>query len=314
MIKERNFNKNTQLDFSVKPKLLSLFLLINKYFWKSIIGPVFGVLIPFIFILVFYGMATAKERPYLYINAFSGIIVFTVFPLCFFSLAATNLEFRKSIFLRKLKNESLTKIQYLSILIGYYLMVIFGFCLLNTCIFFLFCTNPTEYKVEVQNNLINTLTFQDVISNINVLSLIVSFFLLIFQTISFALLISTIINNPITIQFAGFGVMLLTLTLSGQILPIVQWVEISFLKYLALINPIGYPVNLMNIATIFTYTPEMNDIFNFAINTEVIYKPVVADNYIVYFCWEKPILLFTPIILSSIFCFLNIKFFKWTNR
>ena len=309
-------DKNLQLDFKYRSKCLSLFLLINKNFWKSIIGPIFSILIPFIFTLVWYSIALANNQPYFFINMFSGIIIFTIFPLCFFSLAATNLEFRKSIFLRKLKNEGLSKIKYLSTLIGYYLMIIFGFCFLNTCIFFLFCTNQTEYKYtnEITGGITETLTFKDEMSQINVLSLIVSFFLTIFQCISFALLISIVINNPITIQFIGFGLMILTLTLGGQIVPLVHWPQITFFRYLTLFNPIGYPFNLMNISIILTPNSEMNNIFNFSINVEAINKQILIDNYIVYFAWEKPLLLFGTILFSSLFCYLNIKYFKWTRR
>ncbi|MDE6289658.1 MAG: ABC transporter permease [Ureaplasma sp.] len=304
------------LNSKNRTKSLSLFLLINKYFWKSIIGPVFAIAIPLIFMLIFYGLSFSKDRPYTYINSFGGIISFTVFPLCFFALSSTNLEFKKSIILRKLKNENFSKSKYISILIGYYLMIIFGFCLINTVIFYLFCLNPTRFEPSTINGLTKSTTFKDSISNINIGSLLFSFLLLIIQTISFSLLISVVCNNPITVQFAGFGMMMLTLILSGQILPIVQWVQISFFKYLTLINPIGYPINLINISTIVTPSAGMNNIFDFITNTEVIYKEVATINtkYIVYFGWEKPLFIFVPIALSSIFIFLNIKLFKWTNR
>ena len=327
-------------------KSLSIFKLINTYFFKNKVGLLFSVLFPLFFMLVFFivgsyaasgenkeimGMDTKNNNMAYFANGFPAFMTLTICPLSMLSLPTMNIEFRNSILLKKVKSSAVSKYEYNSIVFGYFMMMTFCATIITLTIYFLFLIGN-----------------YDLIKNFNWGTLIFGIFTLMIISITFAMFISTFIKSSFACQIINIGIVLISLALSGQFLPIYLVGRIDAIKYINLFSPLGYSQAAINVGTmpafngldnngllinssngIFDWTspfyyeytmkvpntnlPEQIQSFaNLLSEPEIMIEQKIPIR--IYDVWQKVLDVFMPFILSGLFVFLSSYFFKWSNR
>lgn len=300
--------------------------LINRYFWKSIIGPLNCILMPLLLMVVYYVIGTQGNNNEIGLTIFVSnlptFISFAVLPLCFITLPYMIGEFKQSIILRKISSSEVTSSKF-CVVVAMFFIAASMFSILITFLMFLCFLN------------INT---QGYLSSLNVISLIYSICNFVVVAFVFGLLLGIVIKRIIIIQMLGFLIMLVSVLLSGQLLPYDTVSSAVPLRILAMLSPVTHPMSLIqniswNLAWISKYGDLIkqtniglynqlvygSDIFNLSYNFNVLL--IKDDNdeintklMNIYFSWEKIIHLLMPYIYTSVLSFLSIKYFKWSAR
>ena len=67
-----------------KYRILATFSLINKYFWKTKIGPIFSIVLPFIFMVIYFVLGSSSDsgdKLSYFINGFPTYLSMSIIPL-----------------------------------------------------------------------------------------------------------------------------------------------------------------------------------------------------------------------------------------
>ncbi|WPL38948.1 ABC transporter permease [Malacoplasma iowae] len=281
-----------------KYRILATFSLINKYFWKTKIGPIFSIVLPFIFMVIYFVLGSSsdsKDKLGYFINGFPAYLSMSIIPLSIVTLPSMNIEFKNSILLRKIKTSGINKFEYNLICIIYFFIASILFSIITIILFALFSVSDISRLGSINWG---TLTY-----GIILLSLV---------SISFGMFISTFIKTSLSSQLIGFAIFILTLTLSGQFIPVDVISGVEAIKYISLLSPLNYATNIFNIASLKAVSHSTNSIFDFTndfIFTGFSDKPITLYNV-----WQKILFAFAPFLLIGVFETLSIHFFKWTGR
>lgn len=283
-----------------KFKIMATLSLINKYFWKTKIGPIFSTVSPFLFMIIHYALTSSvgdsNDLTY-FVNGLPTYLSMSIIPLAIITLPSMNIEFKNSILLRKIKTSGIQKIQYNIICIFYFFMLSMAFSLLTLIFFLMFSAKNIEY-----------------VKHIDVGTLIYGILILSLTSISLGMFASVFMKAPLSSQLIGFAIFILTLTFSGQFIPVEVISKVEAIKYMSLFSPLNYGANILNIACLKAADGFTNSIFDFNKGFSF-YGFGGTDNIInLYDVWQKAVFAFVPIALIVIFEILSIKFFKWTGR
>lgn len=224
-------------------KLLSVVKIINLYFWKTKIGPLFAILLPLGFMLIYYAICSSRNNYDYFMIAIPTYIAMSIMPLSILTIPAMNIEFRSSIILRKIKTNNINATEYSIISYVYYLILNSVAVAITIGMYALFMSNHGG-------------GFQF----INTGSLIYAITTMILVSISLGTFLSIIIKNALNSQIVGFAIIMFSLLLSGQLINIYIVPKVEVLKNIAYVFPLVYPLSDMNIATLFSND---NDVFNF---------------------------------------------------
>lgn len=287
-----------------KHKLVSIFVLINKYFWKTKVGPIFSTTLPFLFMIMYFALSNNNSSSSFgsnsFVNGLPTYISMSIIPLSIITLPSMLIEFKNSIILRKIKTCGLNELGFNGLCLIYFFIASISFTLITMIIFLLFSINK-----------FNSLNF------INWGTLIFGIIFLIFLSISFGLLLSTFIKTGLSAQLIGFAIFLLTLCFSGQFMPLSLVGSVDALKYMSLLSPLNYATNILNIASVESVGISTNSLFDFN-NPFIIFgiskEPGNKPELLLYDIWQKVLFIVMPIVLFISFEILSIKFFKWTGR
>lgn len=286
--------------------------LINKYFWKSIIGPVCSFLMPIIFMAIYLIMSNSKKEFSYFVNGLASYISLAILPLSLLSLPSLIIEFRNSILLRKIKTTGMKSYQLILILLSYFLLINIGVILIVCAIFFI--------ALSATSNL-------GKISHINWGTFFYGLINLLITSLSFGILLSIYAKNLMNTQIIGVGIILITLLLSGQFIPLNVIGTVPAVNYISLISPLSYSANMINIACyaeVYSINHEVcNNIFNLSKPFEVLQRfndpngngsQNIFKTVVVYDIWQKVLFIVMPWVISVSFTVISIRFFKWGNR
>lgn len=281
-----------------KYRILATFSLINKYFWKTKIGPIFSIVLPFIFMVIYFVLGSSSDsgdKLSYFINGFPTYLSMSIIPLSIITLPSMNIEFKNSILLRKIKTSGIDKFEYNLICIIYFFIASILFSIITIILFALFSASDISRLGSINWG---TLTY-----GIIFLSLV---------SISFGMFISTFIKTSLSSQLIGFAIFILTLTLSGQFIPVQVISGVEAIKYISLLSPLNYATNIFNVASLNAINGSSNSIFDFS--NDFIFAGFSNQPITLYNVWQKVLFVFAPFVLIGAFEALSIYFFKWTGR
>lgn len=282
--------------------------LMHKYLLKSLSGLLVSILGPITYLFLFLAISINKENPTLYINSIYAVIAISVLPISLLTIPAMNIEFRKSIFLRKLKLEKVSKYRYNTLMFMYFALVQLAISLINFCLYILIAVITKNMNFYIAN-----IKLWDAIQYIHYWGFFYSMIMLIIISISASMLISTFIKSSLLVQVIGIGIIFLSLLFAGLIITINEWDTASFMRYLSLLSPLSYPILSMNISTtMITMNSNnefiFNNLFNFSSNIMSYKGTMILQN------WFKPIYIFVPILFSASFFTISIWKFNFLSR
>lgn len=257
-------------------KLLSVVKIINLYFWKTKIGPLFAILLPLGFMLIYYAICSSTKNYEYFKIAMPTFISMSIMPLSILTIPAMNIEFRSSIILRKIKTNNINATEYSIISYLYYIVL-----------------NTVAVSITIGMYTLFMLNHGGGFEYINIGSLIYAILTLVLVSISLGTFLSIIIKNALNSQIIGFALIMFCLLLSGQLINIYIVPRVDILKNIAYIFPLVYPLSDLNIATLFSND---NNVLNF--DNDWIYQEFRSNGsiaqYLIYSAQQKIIFAIVP--------------------
>lgn len=202
--------------------------LINKHFWKSRTGPLSALTLPFFLMLIY--RILGQDDITLFTSGLAAYFSFSILPLCFISLPQMIVEFKTSIISRKISISKITKSKFSLIILSYNFIAIFAATLIITLLYAIFLGSEAPKVFE----------------NIKWPELIYSLFNIYISCLSFGLLIGVLINKIILIQIIAFLLIIISITFSGQFIPVNVLARSLAIKIFTLFSPTSYSLNMMN--------------------------------------------------------------------
>ena len=202
--------------------------LINKHFWKSRTGPLSALTLPFFLMLIY--RILGQDEIALFTSGLSAYFSFSILPLCFISLPQMIVEFKTSIISRKISISKITKSKFSLIILSYNFIAIFVATLIITLLYATFLGTEAPKVFE----------------DIKWPELIYSLFNIYISCLSFGLLLGVLINKIILIQIIAFLLIIISITFSGQFIPVNVLARSLAIKIFTLFSPTSYSLNMMN--------------------------------------------------------------------
>lgn len=202
--------------------------LINKHFWKSRTGPLSALTLPFFLMLIY--RILGQDDITLFTSGLAAYFSFSILPLCFISLPQMIVEFKTSIISRKISISKITKSKFSLIILSYNFIAIFAATLIITLLYATFLGSEAPKVFE----------------NIKWPELIYSLFNIYISCLSFGLLLGVLINKIILIQIIAFLLIIISITFSGQFIPVNVLARSLAIKIFTLFSPTSYSLNMMN--------------------------------------------------------------------
>lgn len=203
--------------------------LINKQFWKSKIGPICALSLPF-FLMTIYRII-GKENITYFETGIAAYFSFSILPLCFISLPQMIVEFKTSIVMRKISQSNISPLKLCILILAYNLVAI----ILSTLIIILL------YAIFLNVNA------PAVFGRWNWAQLVYALFNVWISCLTFGLLIGVLVNRINLVQAIAFGIIIVSISLSGQFIPIHVLARSEALRYITLASPSSYGLNLLNV-------------------------------------------------------------------
>lgn len=202
--------------------------LINKHFWKSRTGPLSALTLPFFLMLIY--RILGQDDITLFTSGLAAYFSFSILPLCFISLPQMIVEFKTSIISRKISISKITKSKFSLIILSYNFIAIFAATLIITLLYAIFLGSEAP----------------KVFGNIKWPELTYSLFNIYISCLSFGLLLGVLINKIILIQIIAFLLIIISITFSGQFIPVNVLARSLAIKIFTLFSPTSYSLNMMN--------------------------------------------------------------------
>ncbi len=278
---------------------LSIVSLINKFFWKSKIGPLTMFLLPIGFMLIYYLIEnnSNNDGPSFFVSAFPAFIALTVLPITMISLPQMLVEIKQSIVLRRISTSSITAIKYNLIVASW---------------FFLMCCFSTLIIIIIFLCFLNTNAPKE-LTHVNWGEFIFSIIMLFISAISTGILLASVSKKSATVQLVGLSILLLTITLAGYFVPISVIGGIDAIKYMSLFSPINYSTSLLNNTLILPIDGISQSIFVFK-DFSILSANPTDGPIVIIAAWQKVLNLIMPIIISISFNFIAYRKFSWSSR
>ena len=296
---------------------LSVIDLVNRHFCKSLIGIVMSLSLPLMFMIIYLIVAIYKNKYILFANNLSLYLSFAILPVSLISLPLLIVEFKSSIILRKIAVSKITSLSFTSIVILYYSVVNITVFIITILLYaiFLNVNAPTYFSFYNWGELIYAI--------IN----------LIFLSSSVGLFIGVVLKKAALAQAIGLMLIFLSQILSGQLIPMSVISQVPPIKYISLLCPLTYPLDLLNNVLLplpksvieslpitlpgeWTNYLAGNSIFNLHTFYFFNFSSTSGKLSIIPVCegWHKILNLIMPIIMGASFMFYNIIKFNWSSR
>ncbi|MGL5357973.1 MAG: ABC transporter permease [Metamycoplasmataceae bacterium] len=294
----------------------AIYFFINKFFWKTKIGPLAFFLFPLGFMLVYFFVAMSRDIS-VFASGLPSYLSLGLLPIGLVVLPQMLVEIKSSILLRKIAVSNVSKLWYILIVfIAYFIILLFE-AIYVLIVYFIFLNKDSFEQTKDLNwgNLIFSL---------------ISLFLVV---ITFGILIGVLLNNSLAVQLTGFAILFASLLFSGQFIPIQVIGSVSALRFVSLFSPLSYSLGLLNNTLIPYSGPDdalllneflkgadifnLNDaffIFPFSEGPPTGNEMPEIPKMIIYDTWQKALNLIIPFILVIGVNALSWYKFKWSNR
>lgn len=221
--------------------MITVFKLVNKYFWKGIIGPLFAFVVPII-MLFFLGLTLGHEF------YFPGGISVSILTIGLVFMPQSIFEFKNSTLLKRIGTTPINPIKFLVVIIIFNLIIMLvSIALVFIFSFIVFSKHLHSSKME--SSLINTpytgVSWLQMLGGVDWAGFIYSTFLLIFLTMIFGVLLASVARSTLFIQGVGITVLMITFFVGPAVLPIGMTNQIDAIKYSSYLLPFKYPISLM---------------------------------------------------------------------
>lgn len=233
---------------------IAVLSLINKHFWKSKVGPITALAIP-LFLMIVYKII-GKDEIEVFTGGLPSYFSFSILPLGFISLPQMLVEFKTSIILRKISTSKVTAIKFCTIMLAYNFVAILSANILIILFYAMFLNVDAP----------------DAFATINWWELLYALFNVYISTLSFGLLLGVLINRNNLVQSIGFCFVIVSITFSGQFIPISVLYRSGAMQYISLISPTSYSLNLMNVVLLPSNSEGILKLFE----QEIAGKPLVT--------------------------------------
>lgn len=252
----------------------AVFWLINKHFWKSKIGPILSMTLP-LFFMVTYLIISGSDKS-MFASGVASYFSLSVLPLCLIALPQMIVELKNSILLRKISVSKITPFKFCAIVIFYYigLIIISNILILILYALFLNVDAPKFFQV------------------INWGNFYYSIIIVYISSLAMGLMLGVLIKKNTFAPISGFLIMFISISFSGQFIPLFVLAKSEAMRYLTLFSPLSYSLNLLNNAVIST-------------NHEEILKAISSGQFNIVSTDQSTIELFNNYNYNGIFDFKN---------
>lgn len=305
----------------------SILILINKYFWKGWIGPIFAYFVPMILVL-FIGriMGAALVVP--------GI--FIISPLCILLvfMPQSIFEFKNSSLLKRIGTTPIKPYKFLlGISIFNLIIVTTSFLLIFIFCFIVFADNlhhDTIYSIPGLDRNYIEMSFISIIQNADWGSFFYFLFLIVIMATMIGLLMSSFAKSTLFIQCVGISLMLVTLFVGPCILAISLVGSVEVVKILGYLIPLKYTISAAiesftsgtenSIVNLVSSSPwNISDhyyVLNVMLLKELSNLQTINENATidVFSKGDKLANLIMPWIFIVIFAYFTAVTFQWNNR
>lgn len=298
----------------------AIFSLLNTHFWKSKIGPISSIIMPLLYMVIYFVIGSSA----VFFSGLSSYLSFSILPLTIIAMPLALVEFKNSIVLRKISTSSINAFKYCIIMFIYYLIVTIIANIIVMVIFTAFLNKDAP----------------DLFKQINWGEFIYSLLMVYISSLSVGLLLGVLIKKTNQVQIIGFLLLFISIILAGQFMPLSVIGKVDAIKYISLFSPISYSMGLMNnvlsgdsnelLTLIGIANIDKIQIINECIKGNSIFNInapfCLVDYYFddskivfegfskIYLEWQKIINLLMPYIICISFIAISVKKFNWTSR
>lgn len=306
----------------------TLFKLINKYFWRGMIGPIFSFLVPPV-VVFFIGIVLGPQwvMP-------SGMLI-PIITISMLFLPQSIFEFKNSTLLKRIGVTPINPMKFLIVILAYNILIIFSSVIfVFLCSFGIFSIPSLDGSSNLYNIIINgkiiKIGWIDMIKHADWWSFIYALFMTILVCISIGFLISSIAKSSLFIQGLGMTIILITFFVAPLALPLPMVVSFDAMKYIGYLLPLKYATSACTeaFAGSSNYGSSINiiNIYNSNIwditKDYTIFNPFTASGSLsgnwkqmnIFNSTDKVLNLVMPYLFTIIFFFFGIEKFSWSNR
>ncbi|MGL6124950.1 MAG: ATP-binding cassette domain-containing protein [Metamycoplasmataceae bacterium] len=309
--------------------MITVFKLVNKYFWKGIIGPLFAFVVPII-LLFFIGLILGHE---FYFPAGISVSILTV-GLVF--MPQSIFEFKNSTLLKRIGTTPINPIKFLIVIVIFnFIIMIVSMLLVFIFSFLVFFNNLHSSKMEssFEGQPLAGASWFQMLSGVEWGSFIYSTFLLIFLTMVVGILLASVARSTLFIQGVGITILIITFFVGPAVLPIGMTAQIDAIKYSSYLLPFKYPISLMiesfngfePTGTIngvpISYIMNLHNSNIWDINTDYVLFNVFSSmggnepgELIVFRSYDKVLNHIMPFFFMALFGFFAVGKFSWSTR
>ncbi|ADV34166.1 hypothetical protein MBIO_0204 [Mycoplasmopsis fermentans PG18] len=244
---------------------LGVFSIINTHFWKAFVGPFFAFGYPIVFVIILGAVFNYE------MILGSSITIGPVAVACV-SLPTAIFEFKKSTLLKRIGASNIKPLAFLSYTAFYYFFVMV-LSAIWTALVALMVFGPqyfNEGKVLFETTFgsqtiaVRTTPMKDLFTRIHWAGYIYSAIVLTLVSIAVGLFIVSVSKSILTIQAIGSSLLIISMFLTGQVLPISQIIGQKVMWYLSYITPFKSPITQNTMAfSGSAYLSSLYDGYNF---------------------------------------------------
>ncbi len=218
-----------------------VFKLVNKYFWKGLIGPLFSYVLPLL-MLLFLGLTLGSEF------FFPGGVAISVLTIGLVFMPQSIFEFKNSSLLKRIGTTPINPSKFLIVI------VLFNLLIMASSIIFMFIFSFLVFKDNLYESKIFPpadgspyvgIGWVDTLKSVHWGSFLYSTLLLILLTMIIGLLIASVATSTLFIQGVGITLMMLAFFIAPAVLPVGMVASVDAIKYSGYILPFKYPISLM---------------------------------------------------------------------
>ncbi|MGL4950341.1 MAG: ATP-binding cassette domain-containing protein [Mycoplasma sp.] len=289
-------------------------ILINKYFWRGYIGPIFAYIIPLLLIL-FMGRIIGPS----FITP--GFLIVPILTILLIFMPQTIFEFKNSSILKRIGSTPVKPYIFLLAI------ALFNFVIVITAVLFLFGASFGIFFDSLKPGTdLNNLTYIDVVTKGNWGDFLYCLILIIFVTTSIGIFIASVSKSTLFIQSVGIAILLIVFFVGPVALPINIAGTVPVIKELGYAIPLKYPIS-MSIEAFSTnfgqYSPlniNGSSIWN-VFQNYIVYQvdfggtgDLPPNEYVVFATAEKICNHLMPYVWTMFFSYLASATFSWSTR
>ncbi|QSF13495.1 hypothetical protein [Mycoplasma sp. Mirounga ES2805-ORL] len=224
---------NKKISHSEFDSFNGIVQLINKHFWKAFVGPFFAFLYPIVFVAV---LGTIFN----YEMVLAGSISIGPLAVACVALPTAIFEFKKSTLLKRIGTTSIKPMTFLSYTASFYFLIMIASGLWTTIFSMMIFgkywnTGRIMYSVGNVDIKINSL--KEIFAKIEWAGYIYSFIVLTLVSTAVGLFLVSISKSILMIQAFGSSLLIFTMFLTGQVLPLAQIANVQSMWYLSYLTP-----------------------------------------------------------------------------